>query len=179
MPDQDAPARAPLAPELVDYRKHLVAAEQKSQEDFDKTVLSLSGGALGISFVFLKDVVGPKPIDDPHYLFFAWIAWGLSTTCVLSSYFMSHLALRRAIKQVDEGTIWKQKAGGSFRTATAALNASGAVLFLVGVCSITLFASANLSQKGVQSGNTPSTTSAAPTTSAGSAATSAPRPGGK
>lgn len=31
---------------MAEYRKSLVAAEQKSQEDFDKTVLSLSGGAL-------------------------------------------------------------------------------------------------------------------------------------
>ena len=28
---------------MTDYRKWLIAAEQKSQEDFDKTVLSLSG----------------------------------------------------------------------------------------------------------------------------------------
>ncbi len=158
MPDQEQPTRQPLTPELADYRKHLVAAEQKPQEDFDKTVLSLSGGALGISFVFLKDVIGPKPIDDPHFLFFAWVSWGFSTMCVLASYFMSHLALRRAIKQVDDGSIWKRKAGGPFRILTAVLNASGAVLFLVGVCSITLFASANLSQKGAPSGNTtPST----------------------
>ncbi|WP_417913843.1 hypothetical protein [Candidatus Electronema sp. JM] len=36
------------ADQLAEYRKWIVAAEQKSQEDFDKTVLSLSGGALGV-----------------------------------------------------------------------------------------------------------------------------------
>ncbi len=36
------------ADQLAEYRKWIFAAEQKSQEDFDKTVLSLSGGAVGI-----------------------------------------------------------------------------------------------------------------------------------
>jgi hypothetical protein len=69
--------------DLSDYRKHLQTAEQKSQEDFDKTVLSLSGGALGISFIFLKDVIGPNPVVSPNLLFTAWVAWGSSTFCVL------------------------------------------------------------------------------------------------
>ena len=88
------------ADDLSEYRKHLQTAEQKSQEDFDKTVLSLSGGALGISFVFLKDVIGPNPVVNPGMLFAAWVAWGSSTFCVLASYYASHLALRRAIRHL-------------------------------------------------------------------------------
>jgi hypothetical protein len=38
-----------------DYRSLLVQTWQKAQDDFDKAVLSLSGGALGVSFIFLKD----------------------------------------------------------------------------------------------------------------------------
>ena len=157
--------------DLTDYRKHLQAAEQKSQEDFDKTVLSLSGGALGISFVFLKDVIGPNPIVDPGLLFTAWVAWGISTFCVLASYYVSHLALRTAIRQIDNNTIRSEKAGGWYRTATAILNAAGAVLFLVGVCAITLFANANLKNKeksnGIAQGTT--TTSAAASSAASTA----------
>lgn len=136
---------------LAEYRKWLVAAEQKSQEDFDKTVLSLSGGALGISFVFLKDVVGSNPIAMSSLLLGAWFSWAFSTFSILSSYYLSHLALRRAISQVDAETIYEQKPGGSFATMTAFLNAFGAVLFLVGVCCITIFAGANISSKGLLS----------------------------
>jgi hypothetical protein len=139
------------ADQLADYRKWLVAAEQKSQEDFDKTVLALSGGALGISFVFLKDVVGPQPIVLPGFLLAAWLTWAFSTFAVLTSYYLSHLALRRAISQVDDGTIYKQPPGGAFACWTAALNAIGAILFLVGVCCITVFAGFNLSSKGATS----------------------------
>jgi len=50
---------------LQEYRTHLVAAEQKAQEDYDKTVISLSGGALGISFAFIVDCISKRRhIDD-------------------------------------------------------------------------------------------------------------------
>lgn len=138
---------------LADYRKFLVAAEQKSQEDFDKTVLALSGGALGISFTFLKDVIGTNPISEPRLLFWAWVAWAFSTFAVLFSYYLSHLALRKAIAQVDQGTIYKQRPGGAIALCTAGLNAAGAILFLAGVLSITLFARANFIQRGTENGN--------------------------
>lgn len=136
---------------MTDYRKWLIAAEQRSQEDFDKTVLSLSGGALGISFVFLKDVIGHQPLVLSGFLLAAWLTWAFSTFSVLTSFYLSHLALRRAITQVDDGTIHKQQPGGIFACLTAVLNATGAVLFLVGVCCITIFAGANLSTKGATS----------------------------
>lgn len=134
--------------EMAEYRKWLITAEQKSQEDFDKTILTLSGGALGISFAFLKDIVGPNPITSSWLLLGAWFAWAFSTFSVLMSYYLSHLALRFTIRQVDDGTISSQPPGGVFAQITSVLNASGAVLFLVGVCCITIFAVANLSAIG-------------------------------
>lgn len=129
--------------QLAEYRNWLVAAEQKAQEDFDKTVLTLSGGALGISFVFLKDVIGPNEVQHSGFLLSAWIVWAFSTFSVLASYYLSHLALRRAISQVDKGAIYNQTPGGVFACLTAALNAVGAILFLLGVCFITIFAGIN------------------------------------
>ena len=166
MPKANKAIEATPEDDLSDYRKHLLTAEQKSQEDFDKTVLSLSGGALGISFIFLKDVIGPNPIVQPGMLFTAWVAWGTSTFCVLASYYLSHLALRKTIKQIDSKTIRVEKTGGWYRPATAILNALGAILFLVGVCTITLFAAANLKNKEKTFDTTKSAT---PTTAARSA----------
>lgn len=142
------PDESNVPEDLGDYRRHLQTAEQKSQEDFDKTVLSLSGGALGISFVFLRDVIGPHPLVEPRLLFSAWIMWGLSTFCVLASYYTSHLALRKAIKQIDAGTIRSERPGGRYTQAIAVLNAAGAILFLGGVLAIVLFAGANLKTSG-------------------------------
>ena len=130
--------------QLQEYRLLLIKAEQKAQEDFDKTVLSLSGGALGISFAFVKDIVGNKPLTNSGFLVASWIAWGISVTCVLTSFYCSQQALRRAIKQVDEGEIYEQTPGGFLSKLTAGLNALGAVLFLVGVVLIVIFVSNNL-----------------------------------
>lgn len=177
-PTEEEEDRAHRASHWADHRKHLVAADQKSQEDFDKTVLSLSGGALGISFVFLKDVIGPNPIHSSELLFAAWVAWGASTFCVLASYYLSHLAIRKTIQQIDQDTLHKEKPGGRYSDATAFLNAAGAVLFLIGVCTITLFANANLKTKGATSVSaqtaTASSTASAP--AAASASTSAAAP---
>lgn len=154
----------------AEYRKQIQVAEQKSQEDFDKTVLSLSSGALGISFVFLKDVIGPNPVLLPSMLFAAWAFWGLSSFSVLASYFLSHIALRHTIKQIDNDTLHKEVPGGPFRKPLVYLNGAGAVFFVVGIIAITAFANANLKTKGVPDGNS-KTTSATP--AASTSATSA------
>jgi hypothetical protein len=121
----------------------VVAAEQKAQEDYDKTVLALSGGALGITFAFVTDLVGQKPIVWPTALLVAWVAWGVSVTCVLGSFFFSQQALRRTIDQLDASRIREEHPGGVFSKVTAILNALGGVLFLAGVVSTILFVAVN------------------------------------
>jgi hypothetical protein len=44
--------------DLEKYRDYLIEAERQTQRDYDKTVVALSGGALGLSFVFIRDVIG-------------------------------------------------------------------------------------------------------------------------
>lgn len=127
-----------------EYRDHLINAAQKSQEDYDKTIIILSGGALGISFAFLKDIVGPGPLAHTGYVFAAWLFWGGSLFAVLSSFFVSDMALRRAIKQVDAGLIYEQRRGGWLDYLTAVLNALGGLLFLAGVVIMSLFIWFNL-----------------------------------
>lgn len=133
---------------LQEYRNHLIAAEQKAQEDFDKTVLSLSGGALGISFAFIKDIVGAGQSHNTFLLLLSWVAWGFSISSVLMSYFFSHLALRRAIEQVDKDKIHNGRPGGCYDFITATLNCVGGLLFLAGVIFIIIFVGYNLPQGG-------------------------------
>ena len=61
----------------VCYRESLEALKQKSQDSYDKTVLSLSAGALGLSFAFVKDIVGSWPPQAYAWLFAAWVSWGV------------------------------------------------------------------------------------------------------
>jgi hypothetical protein len=134
-----------LPDDLTDYRRWLVESEQKSQESFDKTVLSLSSGALGVSFVFIKDVVGGmQNVQWLTLLLCSWLSWGLSSVAVLVSFYASQQALRHAIIQVDNDTIREQPVGGSFAKATAWLNGVSVVLFLVGVLLVIGFVGHNL-----------------------------------
>jgi hypothetical protein len=128
---------------LQTYREYLVNATQKAQDDYDKAVLSLSGGALGISFAFVKDVVGEEPLINPNLLLAAWFAWGLSVSATLISLYTSHRTFKVAIKKLDEGTI-RANPGGWTDRATIALNLSSMVLFLLGVTLIIAFVSFNV-----------------------------------
>lgn len=129
---------------LREYRAHLVTAYQKAIEDYDKSIMSLSGGALGISFAFVKDFIGTGTVVNRSILFSAWICWGVSVTSVVASFFISHLSLRYAIKQVDTGVVYQQSPGGLYSRITAFLNAFGGLLFLIGVILIALFVWQNL-----------------------------------
>jgi hypothetical protein len=93
---------------IQEYRKHCVSAEQKAQDDYDKAVLTLSGGALAISFAFLKDLVGSGPLAQTQLLLWAWLLWSGSIVATLASFWFSQSALRTAIAQVDAGTIRNQ-----------------------------------------------------------------------
>ena len=129
--------------DLKEYRNQLIDAEQKAQDNFDKTVLSLSSGALGISFVFLKDIVGDTPTNI-SLLMVAWISWALSSTSVLISFYMSHKALRHAIKQVDANKIREEHPGSWYDKVTGFFNGLGLILFVTGLFSMIWFIKTNL-----------------------------------
>lgn len=133
-----------MADELDDYRKHLATAEQKAQEEFDKAIIALSGGGLGVSFTFIDKFVKPGPPVDVPLLYYAWISWAASILVVFASYFCSIRALRRALKQAFEGSVYSHTPGGRWAAATEFLNIAGAILFVIGLLLIILFVRRNL-----------------------------------
>ena len=68
----------------------------------------------------------------------------LSASAILASFLPSRYALRRAIEQCDDGTIFCQPPGGFFSKLTRWLNVGGAILFFLGVCLMAAFVSVNL-----------------------------------
>jgi hypothetical protein len=86
---------------LADYRKLLEQAYDKQSEAYDKTVIALSGGALGISMTFLHEIV-PSPLGGTLWLLgAAWSAFAFSILAILVSILTGQWALRRAMCQVD------------------------------------------------------------------------------
>ena len=122
------------------YRDMLQKLEQESQKSYDKTVLTLSGGALGVSFAFVKDIIGDSPVVCNIALTLAWVIWGFSVACVLFSFFFSQRALKKAVYQLDAGNI----PGNYFDKVTSFLNVAGGVLFLLGLISMVVFVAKNV-----------------------------------
>ena len=129
---------------LQEYRRQIMAAEQKAQEEYDKNVLYLSGGSLGLSFTFIREIIGTNPVLYSHYLIIAWIAWGISISFVLFSLWMSSNALRKTLLQINEGKIYNQTPGGIYSWFTKAFNLFSGLFFFIGVVTISIFLFYNL-----------------------------------
>lgn len=129
---------------LYEYRKQLIEIEQKVGESFLKTILTLSGGALGISFVFIKDVIGEGPMRCSATIITAWSFLTISLALVLSSLYVGTFTYRRAIKQVDNGTIYEQVPGGKMAKLMPILNFLSTFCFVSGVIFLFIFAFKNL-----------------------------------
>lgn len=130
--------------QVENYRARLFELEQQMQISYDKAVMTLSGGALGVSLTFIRDIADKTALHASGWLLAAWLCWGVSVTCVLFSFFSSSLALRRAARQTDERTIYLEAVGGGWNCATMILNPLAGVLFLFGVVSICVFVGRNI-----------------------------------
>lgn len=142
--ETSAPTSAQQIPAFDAYRQELVSLEQRAQSEFDRTVMALSGGALGISFAFLDKVLRDRVPQKPKALVFAWILWTLSLTLVLASHYFSALAMRKAIQQVDAGRMGLETPGGFYDWLIKWANALGGIAFVAGVIAMACFVYAKL-----------------------------------
>ena len=77
----------------LEERKLLVDAERESARSFDKSMLTLSSGALALSITFIRQIA-PVPRFEP-YLYLAWSGFILALLCTLVSFLSSQTALRK------------------------------------------------------------------------------------
>lgn len=122
----------------------LIESEHTSTESFDKTVLYLSGGALGLSMAFLQNIIGSAKAVQVCYLVAAWVSWALSLIFTGSSFWFSAAAMRKAIRQLDEQTIGQENPGGWWSPATKVTTFLGGAAFIVGVIAMIVFVQGNL-----------------------------------
>lgn len=129
---------------MVAYRDFLIAADQKASEAYDKTIMTLSGGALGLSVTFLKDIVGDSKRVSVCWLEASWMCLTVSLLLILASMLFSQWALRKAINQVDTRTLDHEQAGGLLSFCTASLNVFAGLLCVAGIMLLAWFSLANI-----------------------------------
>ena len=110
-------------------RERLIDYLAKANDAFDSTLLKLSGGALGLSFAFVRQFVGDADARADWTLASAWILWIVSLALGLGSHYFSGLAMEEATKQQDRG---ETPDGGCYNQVTRCLNAAGGVTFVLG-----------------------------------------------
>jgi hypothetical protein len=129
---------------MLAYRDLLIAADQKTSEAYDKTIMTLSGGALGLSITFLKDIIGNSKRVSVCRLEASWICLTLSLLLILASMLFSQWALRKTINQVDTGTLGNGRAGGLLSSCTAFFNVLSGLLCVAGIMLLAWFSLANI-----------------------------------
>ena len=122
------------------YRELLQELAIKSQEQYDKTLITLSTGALGLSFAFIKDIVDIKSAAYADFLLGSWICFIISILSILLSFLTSKHALEQAIMAEDNGKIFDNK----LDKVTTTLNWLSASFFVVGLIFLVIFVKLNL-----------------------------------
>lgn len=127
-----------------EYRSQLLEYAKQSQTSYDTTLISLSGGALGISFAFVNQFIGDDPMVGFQLLVIAWTCWIISLVTVLFSFDTSNRALRKVVESMDRGQPLSENPGGRLDRLTSWLNAISGILFAIGVMAIMWFAISNI-----------------------------------
>ena|SRR2546426_3656951 len=134
-----------LVPSTADdakYRDQLLATAEKAQELFDRTLVTLSGGALGVSFGFVRQFIGQAPMLARERLVIAWAAWAASLVTSLLSHYASTLAHGHAIRDLDASR--DGKLANSLNWSVGVLNGLSLVGFLIGLGYMAAFVHHNL-----------------------------------
>jgi hypothetical protein len=161
----------------LDERKILIEGEQQGADHLDKNILTLAGGALAISLVFIEKIAPePKP-STLIYLYLGWGALVVSLCAMLSSFLTSQKAYRCQRTILEE--VFFSEPGNPpnsrnyWALVTGGLNWGSIFIFIVGVGMIVTFSTLNMGLKALAktpaSGTVPAVTNQNPT-GAGSSA---------
>lgn len=136
-----------------DFKTETEKRQVSSSENFDKSVLTYSSWALGISIAFLKDFVPITSARFPLALYLSWIAFVLTIALTTFSFLVSYkgleVSLYHAAKYyLDEDESYFNK-GNLYNDIVKWFNRVSAISFLMGLVSTIIFVSANLENASI------------------------------
>ena len=130
---------------LVTYRKYLVDLLTKTEEEFDRTLLTLAGGALGVSFAFVKDFLGTEAVVGKNCLVVAWSCWIATLALILISQFGASATMARTLRKLDkEKWLDPDNPGGPLSSAVFVATGAAGLFFLVGLIVMAYFITLNV-----------------------------------
>jgi hypothetical protein len=87
--------------DYVSQRNATIEREMAAAATYDKFLVTLAGGALGLSMTFLSDIVGKDAKAVLPLLFWPWVLLGLSLACSLMGHLFSQYSFRAFVKALD------------------------------------------------------------------------------
>ena len=129
-------------------RKLLIDAQQQSCQQFDKAILTLSSGGLGVSIIFLRDILPLEQITNYYFLIGSWILFTISILSTLISFLTSQYAYSKQLSLINAYFLNKDSNApdkkNRFSQITGKLNISAAVFFILAVICTIMFVSINI-----------------------------------
>lgn len=143
-PKQDDPVRQAY----VDDRRASTESEGEQSKLFDRSILTLSAGALALSLTFVEKIA-PNPLPESvRMLLAAWIFFGGTILITLISFLVSQRAYQRQRDlndaRYESGQPYERDKFGDW---VDRLNYSSIVSFMIGAFLLILFSFTNLERK--------------------------------
>lgn len=132
----------------LQFQKHLLEGRRLSFQQFDKAILTLSGGGLGLSISFIHQVIQLENAFYKWLLILSWILFALSVMLTLISFITSQFAFDHQLKLAEKYYVDNDECAlkefNKPARATTIINITSAVSFLIAVISLVLFVSFNI-----------------------------------
>lgn len=130
---------------LAAYRPYLVDLFTRTQEEFDRTLLALAGGGLGVSFAFVKDFLGTENAIRKDLLVASWICWIVTLGLILLSHWLAAATAASALNELDTRKMLDPKRpGGWLGSAVTVTTGAAGGYFLAGLIMMVCFITRNV-----------------------------------
>ena len=131
------------------YRDQLLQSLLSNSENYDRSILTLSTAALGLSISVIRDFVPVSKMICESLLYISWSFYAVSILATILSFVSSQWGIKRQLLYAEKyyleeiETYLKKK--NVFRSATTVLNHISGFAFIVGIILTVIFVSANVS----------------------------------
>lgn len=130
-----------------DTYAELVKKQISNAENLDRSVLTLSASALGLSLTFIKDIVKLPQAHTLWALVFSWCLFGVSVVSTIISLLSSQEAIRLQILAAEKYYIHRDELALKESLAsklTTRLNLTSGFAFVTGIVLTVIFITTNL-----------------------------------
>ena len=131
-------------------RDELFKRQLSNSENLDRAILMLSSAGLGLSFIFVKNIVQQGDADWIFLLTSSWILFGSAILFTLVSFFVSQQGIKKQLKMNTEyylegkDEVINQK--NRWADSIEWLSYVSALIYLLAIISLVLFIAQNLSK---------------------------------